>query len=415
VPLAVPFWQCHFGSLAVGSAILAVWQCHLAVWHTHFGSFGSWQCHLAVGSANLAVPFGSLAVGIWQCHWQFGSWYLAVPFDNLFSQKNTMATFNCKYCDKVFKSSRSQYRHQGDCVSNPDRQNESDLEIEETATDNQLIVNESPATRVQEPVQPRLSNFNNTVPVSNFQERITTTKTAIHHQHPSKDSKDPNKILVETLADLLFNSVDAIVENGIENRFDNNIIKAIINGDEQFSENIPKLDKYFHALCEDKKKELKRFNDTLELMMGNNIRNEDLDEIFNLINDEKINLAERQYQMKLCKLKGKMWEKDIMQIGLDKTILVSDKIRSVMKEIVEDDNSSNYNNYLNMKKTQHNITKIKNRLWMRKNKIVIVAGIFAFIAIFVGVFMYYNNLMILYIGSSVVLALLAMIAFLFYY
>jgi hypothetical protein len=65
--------------------------------------------------------------------------------------------------------------------------------------------------------------------------------------------------------------------------------------------------------------------------------------------------------MKLCKLKGKMWEKDIMQIGLDKTIVISDKIRSVMKEIVEDDNNSNYNNYLNKTRNEIKTTLPRSR------------------------------------------------------
>jgi hypothetical protein len=110
---------------------------------------------------------------------------------------------------------------------------------------------------------------------------------AIRHQHPLKDFRDsnePNKILIETLADLLFNSVDAIVENECNDK----VIKSIISGDDQFVENIPKLDKYFHTLCEEKKQELKKFSDTLELMMGSNIRSEDLDEIFKFIGDEKV-------------------------------------------------------------------------------------------------------------------------------
>jgi hypothetical protein len=321
-----------------------------------------------------------------------------------------MSAFTCKYCGEVLKSRRSQYRHQASCVSKSP--NGSDSDTEETTTVNQLILNDPPEiARVPEFTLPQqLPKVTTPLPVSNFQERITTTKTAIHHQHPSRDSKEPNKILIETLADLLFNSVDAIVENDCND----NVIKSIITGDDQFIENIPKLDKHFHALCEDKKKELKKFNDTLELMMGSNIRSEDLDEIFNLLGDEKIDLAERQYQMKLCKLKGKMWEKDIMQIGLDKTIVISDKIRSVMKEIVEDDNNSNYNNYLNKKRNQDNITKIKNRLWIRKNWIAITTGLLAFIAILIGAFIMYHHWMIIYVGSLIVILFLAVVAFFLY-
>jgi hypothetical protein len=377
--LAVPFWQWQLaGGSGSGSAI-----------GSGFGSgFGSWQCHLAVGSWQLAV----------------GSAILAVVHKK-------MKQFPCKYCGESFNSQRTQYRHQAKCANRTNgNENEEDDEIETEVSE--VVFNQSSdppfGFNAQQPEIPQqVSKF--AVPMNNIQEKITTTKMLIHHP-----PKEQFKATMETLANILFNSVDALVEKG----YDDGVIESVISSDEQFTNNLIRLDRYYSANCETKKQELKKFNDQVELMIGNSIKDEDLDEIFNLISDEKITLAEKQYQMKLCKLKAKMWEKEILQIGVDRTVLVTDRIKSVIRKILEDDDGLNFNtmviDYLNVKKKQNNIRKIQRRLWLKRHKIELIGAFVFFISAIIGSFLIYRNWTIIYVGFALVISFLAVIVYYVY-
>jgi hypothetical protein len=317
----------------------------------------------------------------------------------------------CKYgCPLTFKSQSSQYRHHNNCPNRP-----SDSEEEQIETNERQVIATAQPPAVVNNVQPQFDNNNNLqpmTPVNNFQERITTTKQTLIHHHPKEEV--PMKASLETVANILFNSVDALVGKGC----DDSVVESVISSDEQFTNNLARLDKYFYANCETKKQELKKFNDQVELMMGNSIKDEDLDEIFHLISDEKITLAERQYQMKLCKLKAKMWEKEILQIGVDRSVLVTDRIRSVIRKILEDDDGLNFNtmviDYLNVKKNQNNISKIQRRLWLRRHKIELISAFVLFISAIVGAFMIYRNWTIIYVGFALVISFLAVVAFFVY-
>lgn len=309
---------------------------------------------------------------------------------------------SCDICGEQFNNRTSKFRHMK----------------KEHSTTAVMATNESSdeeilSTVVNQAVPSTLSStIPSTLPPTIPQFTQPKVSTPVNKFRDNNFQQPATKVSVDVLADILFNSVVAMVEVNDDERNDQ-IIKSIIAGDDLFTENMSKLDKHFHQMCEEKKKEVKKFNETLEMMMGSGIREDDLNEVFNLLGNEKIPLSERQYQMKLCKLKAKIWEKDILQIGLEKTILVTEKIRSAMKDISEDETNDRYTNYLTVKKNQATLNRIKRRLWMKLHWIEILSAVILLFAVIVGAFIWTKNLLIAYFGACILIAVV--IAYFFYF
>jgi hypothetical protein len=358
----------------------------------------------------------------------------------------------CPYCNNEYASHQSLSNHKKTCKSRPvpppsaiDEDDEGEYiapQFNDTEKDD-----DPPYVPVNVPVnvpvpvppermnQPAIQYLPVNVPIRNFQEQVTTTKMSINQsspvprQQPAQQQYDLTvasnpryyqqqpqfKPAFESLANILFNSVDAVVRNDC----DDAVIESVISCDDQFKGNLERLDKFFYIAGERRKQELKIFNEQVEKLMDNGIKDEDIEEILNVVGDEKITVAEEQYQMKLCTLKAKMWEKDILQKEVDRNTHVTEKIRSAIRKIIENTDGTNFNavmmGYLQGKKNHNNLARIKRRLWLKRNWLNIVGFIVLLFAVLVGMFLFSQNWIILYVGFGILFICVCLIVYFMYF